>query len=75
MADINRFGGLEECLAVIVNQFCSFKLKFSREMFSHVITCRVVEVSISPPIRWPVSVCLYTPHSATEGIVSNTVSV
>ena len=59
MADINRFGGLNECVAVVDSQFCSFQLKFSHEMFSHLITSRVVEVSISPPIRSQVSVCHY----------------
>ncbi|MGX8940436.1 IS4 family transposase [Symbiopectobacterium sp. Eva_TO] len=28
-------------------------------MFTHEVTCRVDEVSISPPLRWPVSVCHY----------------
>lgn len=59
VADINRFGGFNECVAVVDNQFCSFELKFSSEMFSYLITCRIVEVSISPPIRWPVSACHY----------------
>ncbi len=62
MAEINRFGGLNEYVAVVDNQFCSFELKLSCEMFSHLITCRVVEVSISPPIRWSVSVRYYKKH-------------
>ncbi|MGL9724657.1 MAG: hypothetical protein ACR5LH_14470, partial [Sodalis sp. (in: enterobacteria)] len=42
------------------NQLCGFELKFRRKMFTHEVTYRVGEVRISPPIRWPVSVCHYT---------------
>ncbi|MGL9723278.1 MAG: hypothetical protein ACR5LH_06270, partial [Sodalis sp. (in: enterobacteria)] len=41
------------------NQLCGFELKFRRKMFTHEVTYRVGEVRISPPIRWPVSVCHY----------------
>ncbi|MGL9724662.1 MAG: hypothetical protein ACR5LH_14500, partial [Sodalis sp. (in: enterobacteria)] len=41
-------------------QLCGFELKFRRKMFTHEVTYRVGEVRISPPIRWPVSVCHYT---------------
>ncbi|MGL9722262.1 MAG: hypothetical protein ACR5LH_00565, partial [Sodalis sp. (in: enterobacteria)] len=43
-------------------QLCGFELKFRRKMFTHEVTYRVGEVRISPPIRWPVSVCHYTPQ-------------
>ncbi|MGL9725155.1 MAG: hypothetical protein ACR5LH_17620, partial [Sodalis sp. (in: enterobacteria)] len=42
-------------------QLCGFELKFRRKMFTHEVTYRVGEVRISPPIRWPVSVCHYNP--------------
>ncbi|MGL9724628.1 MAG: hypothetical protein ACR5LH_14310, partial [Sodalis sp. (in: enterobacteria)] len=41
-------------------QLCGFELKFRRKMFTHEVTYRVGEVRISPPIRWPVSVCHYS---------------
>ncbi|MGL9723120.1 MAG: hypothetical protein ACR5LH_05370, partial [Sodalis sp. (in: enterobacteria)] len=43
-------------------QLCGFELKFRRKMFTHEVTYRVGEVRISPPIRWPVSVCHYRGH-------------
>ena len=55
-----RLSGLNVGIAVVDNQLCCFELKFCREMFCHWFTCGVGEVSISPQIRWPVSVCHYT---------------
>lgn len=51
---------------MVENPLCRSELRFCREMFTHQATCRVGKVSISSPIRWPVSVCHYTCAEVSE---------
>ncbi|MGL9723629.1 hypothetical protein, partial [Sodalis sp. (in: enterobacteria)] len=60
---------LNVCVAVVDNQLCGFELKFRRKMFTHEVTYRVGEVRISPPIKWPVSVCHYNRNQILNALM------